>query len=142
MACKLTLSVLSEHQEGEIGDDWKYEIEAKLFCGGLKDDGTIAVSKHHLGSGETRELDDGEAELVLTGVEAGSECRLDLKLTASEVDILRNDVGTASRSITLSCPPQGESITRIEEISAGVTEAPANISTSVFTLKLQIRLDA
>ena len=139
---KLTLSVVSEHQEGDIGDDWKYELEAKLFCGGLKSDGTINVKKHNLASGETRELDEGEAAIELGGVEAGSDCRLDLKLTASEVDILRNDVGTASRSISLKIPAAGESSSQEEEISAGVTEAPANISTSVFTLKLRLELQA
>ena len=137
---KLTLSVVSEHQEGEIGDDWKYELEAKLFCGGLKSDGTIHVKKHNLGSGETRELEAGEAAIELGGVDPSSECRLDLTLTATEVDILRNDVGTASRSITLNFPGAGETASQEEEISAGVTEAPANISTSVFTLKLRLDL--
>ena len=34
MACKATISLLSESQEGTIGDDWRYSLEAKIFGAG------------------------------------------------------------------------------------------------------------
>ena len=43
MGCKVTMSLVSERQDGPIGDDWKYEVEAKVFNEGLKGKGTISV---------------------------------------------------------------------------------------------------
>ena len=36
MALKVTVSVLSETQEGDVGDDWKFELNVKIFNEGLK----------------------------------------------------------------------------------------------------------
>ena len=52
MGCNVTMTVLSEHQEGYIGDDWKYTITVKAFNEGLKGMGAIDVPKHAL-AGDT-----------------------------------------------------------------------------------------
>ena len=41
MAFKVTISVLSESQEGDIGDDWKFDLAVKVFNEGLKGEGHI-----------------------------------------------------------------------------------------------------
>jgi len=51
MAFKVTISVLSESQEGDIGDDWKFELNAKVFNEGLAGEGVIKVKKHNLPAG-------------------------------------------------------------------------------------------
>jgi|GEM_PF-6205669 len=48
MAFKVTVSVLSEGQEGDIGDDWRFELNVKAFNEGLKGAGTLKIKKHHL----------------------------------------------------------------------------------------------
>ena len=55
MACKVNMSLLTESQEGNIGSDWKYTVEAKVFNEGLKGTGSISVAKHILKSGTTQE---------------------------------------------------------------------------------------
>ena len=54
MEGKVTLSVLKESHEGNAGNDWKYQIEAKVFNRGLKGQGLIKVAKHNLPSGVTQ----------------------------------------------------------------------------------------
>ncbi|MEM1412485.1 MAG: hypothetical protein AAGH19_09005, partial [Pseudomonadota bacterium] len=55
MGCKVTMSLVSERQDGPIGDDWKYEVQAKVFNEGLKGKGQIKVAKHNLPGGQTVE---------------------------------------------------------------------------------------
>ena len=55
MACKVTMTLLTESQQGNIGDDWKYTLEAKVFNQGLKGKASISVPKHKLSSGATQE---------------------------------------------------------------------------------------
>ena len=56
MACTLPVTLISESQDGDIGDDWRYELEVKNFSGGLTDDATISVPKHQLSPGATIEV--------------------------------------------------------------------------------------
>ena len=72
MNCKLTLSLISESQEGNVGDDWKYDVVAKVFQDGLKGEGGISVPKHTLESGAVREPF-GEPDPVVL-FEGGQEC--------------------------------------------------------------------
>ncbi len=51
MTCKLTMTLISEHQEGNCGNDWKYDLDAKVFHEGLKGEGRVSVPKHTLDAG-------------------------------------------------------------------------------------------
>ncbi len=31
MSCRLTMTLISESQEGNIGEDWKYELDVKVL---------------------------------------------------------------------------------------------------------------
>ncbi len=142
MTAKVTFSLISERQDGNIGDDWKYEVEAKVFNQGLKGKGTISVKKHSLDSGFTMEPHGAPDALELGAGDAGSELKIWLKLIATEVDLFRNDVGESDLNFTLNCPGPGEDPIAVEkEISCGVTEKPvvAN-NTSIF--KVVVRLVA
>ena len=54
MGSTLTLRLISESQEGVIGDDWKYVLHAKVYNEGLTGEGSIDVKKHTLDSGQTQ----------------------------------------------------------------------------------------
>lgn len=140
MTSKVTFSLLSERQDGDIGDDWKYEVEAKIFNQGLKGKGTISVKKHNLDSGITMEPSGSPEALELGAGDAGSELKIWLKLIATEVDLFRNDVGESDLNFTMHLPQSGEDPIVLEkEISCGVTEKPvvAN-STSIFTVVVRL----
>ena len=141
MTCSLTMTLISEHQEGECGDDWKYDVSVKVFNEGQKSEGVISVPKHTLRVGVV-EKSHGQPEplIVFTG-ECLSELLVKMNLTATEVDLFVNDVGEASMEFKLECPGSlGGSIMKEVEISAGVREAPVFLNKdSVFTV--QVRFD-
>jgi len=140
MAGKVTLSVLSERQEGKIGDDWRYTVEAKVFNQGLKGKGLIKVAKHNLASGVTMEPHGSPDALVLDAGEPGSELKIFLKLVATEVDMFRNDEGESELNFTMPCPRPGDAPFAFEkEISCGVTEKPIVAdNTSIFTVNVRL----
>ena len=142
MAGKVTFSLLSERQEGKIGDDWRYEVEAKIFNGGLKDKGVIKVEKHNLASDVTMEPHGSPDAMILEAGDAGSELKVWLRLVATEVDLFRNDTGESELNFTIACPAAGEAPLVVEkEISCGVTEKPIVAdTTSIF--KVLVRLVA
>jgi hypothetical protein len=135
------MTLISEHQEGECGDDWKYDVAVKVFNEGLKSEAVVSVPKHTLRVGVV-EKPHGQPEplTVFTG-ECLSELLVRMNLTATEVDLFVNDVGEASMEFKLACPgPLGGSVTKEVEISAGVREAPVFLNKdSVFTV--QVRFD-
>ena len=141
MTCSLTMALLSEHQEGECGDDWKYEVGVKVFNQGLKGEAVISVPKHTLAAGAVKRPHGlPEPLLVFTG-DCLTELLVKMNLTATEVDMFINDVGKASMEFKLECPGRvGGSVTKEIEISAGVREAPVFLNRdSVFTV--QVRFD-
>lgn len=140
MTAKVTFSVVSERQEGNIGDDWRYEVETKVFNQGLKGKGTIKVAKHSLASGVTMEPHGSPDPLVLDAGEGSSELKIWIKLIATEVDLFRNDSGESDLNITMNCPSPGENPIAVErEISCGVTEKPVVAdNTSIFTVKVRL----
>jgi hypothetical protein len=142
MSGKVTVSVLSERQDGKIGDDWKYDLEVKIFNQGLKGKGSISVAKHALASGVKMVPHGAPPALELNAGEAGSELKVWLKLVATEVDMFRNDSGESELNFTLACPRPGEAPLVMEkEISCGVTEKPVVAdNTSIF--QLVVRLEA
>ncbi|MDX1379663.1 MAG: hypothetical protein R3233_01015 [Xanthomonadales bacterium] len=140
MACSMTLTLVSETQKGDIGNDWKYTLEAKLYSGALTGQGSVSVPKHTLDSGEQREPPGPPEPLVIEAGPPGGESRVELRLVATEVDLLRNDSGEAATSLTMRCPNAGEPpVVEEHEISVGVSEAPAYTKSAV--LKIRVRLE-
>ncbi len=141
MPCTMTMSILSESQEGDIGDDWKYSLQAKIYSGALQGQDTIDVKKHSLTSGTTQEPPGPPAAAVIPAGENGAEIKVDLKLMASEVDFLKNDTGEKSVTFSMICPAVGaEPVVDEREITAGVTEAPTGLGNAVLTLKIRMVL--
>ncbi|NNE05527.1 MAG: hypothetical protein HKO64_09510 [Xanthomonadales bacterium] len=140
MAGTVTVSVLSERQDGKIGDDWKYDLEVKVFNEGLKGKGQINVPKHNLADGVTVEPHGNPDPLVLDAGEPGSELKIWMKLVATEVDLFQNDQGESDLNFTMPCPNPGDApIVFEKEISCGVTEKPVVAdSTAIFTLEVKL----
>lgn len=141
MACTLTLSLISESQEGTVGDDWKYELEAKVYSGALTGEGTVSVAKHTLASGDTQPPPGPPEPLVIAAGECGDEIQIHLRLKASEVDLFRNDVGENSVSFSMRNPNAGGGpIVEQKTITVGVTEMPAQTSSAEFQLTVELKL--
>ena len=126
MTCKLTMTLVSEHQEGDCGEDWKYDLDVKVFHEGLKAKAGSVYRKHNLVAGSVKEpYGSPEPQVVFAG-ECLTELLVRMELTATEVDLFVNDVGKASKDITIECPgPHGDKVTKEVDIAAGVREAPA-----------------
>lgn len=138
MKGKVTISVLSESHEGNAGNDWKYQLEAKVFNRGLKGRGVINVEKHDLPSGTTQAPPGPPAPVEMPAGDCGKEIKIKLRLEACEVDLFRNDVGVTDIDLYLACPePGAEPLIHEREISAGVSDSGRD---SVVTLKLRLVL--
>ena len=143
MACKITISLLSESQEGTIGNDWKYSIEAKIFSGALTGKGTIKVPKHRLDSGKPQVPPGPPEVLVLPAGEAGAAIRVDLRFKVAEVDLFKNDTGEMPTSFKLACPPVGgAAVVEEREVSIGVEEEPSGIGHAIFKLAYRVTLES
>ena len=136
------MTLLSESQEGECGDDWKYVVEAKVFSEGLKGEGRISVPKHSLAVGATEPPFGNPGPEVIYSGDCLTELLVRLHLTATEVDLFMDDVGTASMEFKMECPGPGVStISKEVDITAGVREAPAILNKhSVFTVSAKFEL--
>lgn len=143
MAFKVTISVLSESQEGDIGDDWKFDLSAKIFNEGLKGEGRIKVKKHNLPAGMVQDPPGPPEPLELPGGDADGEILVRLSLTATEVDLFQNDSGTVESDLNCPCPTEEDRITAHQtEMSVGVRESPGFLNqVAVFTLKLRIVIE-
>ena len=142
MTCKLVMTLLSESQEGECGEDWKYDVEVKVFNEGLKGGGKISVPKHVLPvHAHEPPFGNPAPEIVYAG-DCLTELLIRLHLTATEVDLFMNDVGHASMEFKIACPGPGvKSVTKEVDITAGVREAPAILNKdSVFTVGIRFEL--
>ncbi len=104
MGCKVTFSLLSESQEGNIGNDWKYVVTVKVFSQGLVGQGKIKVRKHQLDSGDTKSPHGDPAPLVIDVGDYSGELKVGFSLTATEVDLFINDSGTIDKTVTVNCP--------------------------------------
>jgi hypothetical protein len=143
MAFKVSISVLSESQEGDIGDDWKFDLSVKVFNEGLQGEGRIKVKKHNLQAGVIQDPPGPPAPLVLPAGEADGQILVRLSLTATEVDLFQNDSGTIESDLTCPCPTEEDRITAHQtELSVGVRESPGFLNqVAVFTLKLRIVIE-
>lgn len=140
MACRLIMTLLTESQQGNIGDDWKYDLEAKVFSEGLKGTGTIRVKKHTLASGATQEPPGPPAPVEIPAGSGGVELMIRLTLIATEVDFFKSDTGETQVNFHMPAPSPGTPpIVRETEVSVGVRESPGLIDeTAVLTLKLRL----
>lgn len=142
MACKLIMTLISEAQKGECGDDWAYNLEVKVFNEGLKGEDSVSVPKHTLKSGEVKKPFGDPAPLELYRGECNSGLQVKMELTATEVDMFVNDVGKASKEISIECPGAGgHPVTREVDIVADVQEAPRILNkNAVFTLRVRFSI--
>ena len=142
MGCKVTMSLLNERQDGEIGDDWRYSVHARVFNDGIKGEGTIAVAKHSLPSGVTQETPDSVESAVMEAGDCGSSIMVRIEVDAAEVDFLFHDEGYSSTDVEMACPGEGSAaISEDVEVSVGVTES-GGVGGDSAVLKLGIRLVA
>ena len=143
MSCRGSMSLISETQEGNVGDTLKYDLEAKVFCQGLKGEATVSVPKHQLSAGEVTRPHTEPDPVVLFEGDCEDELLLRLKLRVTEIDLLINDVGEASKDIRLEKPIHGKSeICHDFDIAAGVRESPGILNkNAVFTLRLRILVE-
>ena len=143
MAFKVTVSVLSESQEGDIGDDWKFRLSVKVFNEGLKGEGEIKVKKHNLPAGVVQDPPGPPEPLVLPAGEGEGNILIRLSLTATEVDLFQNDSGTVESDLTCPVPTAADRISAHQtELSVGVRESPGFLNqVSVFTLRLRIVIE-
>lgn len=146
MACRITISLVSESQEGTIGNDWKYSLEAAIFGTGanqaLIDQGTISVPKHRLDSGKTQAPPGPPKALVLSAGEAGGGILVDLRIKVREVDLFQDDTGEMHTSFKMTCPAAGgEPAVEEREVSIGVEEEPSGIGHAVFKLAYRVTLE-
>ncbi len=143
MASQITIQLLTETQEGTIGNDWKYALEAKIFSGRILGEGTVKVPKHTLESGERREPPGPPEPLVLPAGEPGGKIRVELWLAAEEVDLIQNDKGDVKTTVKLSCPASGgRPVIEERELSVGITEQPAGIGTAIFKLAYRMTVES
>jgi len=142
MTCKLTMTLISESQQGECGDDWKYDLEVQVFHEELLGKGLISVPKHILESGAVREPHGAPLPVVLYEGECIGELQLKMHLTATEVDLFVNDVGKINKEISIESPlPGTHKTTKEVDIATKVLEAPRILNKSaVFTLRVRFTL--
>jgi hypothetical protein len=143
MAFKVTISVLSESQEGDIGDDWKFELNVKTFNEGLIGEGMIKVKKHHLPAGVVQDPPGLDEPLMLPAGEGEEQILVRLHLKATEVDLFQNDTGIVESDLNCPCPSEQERISAHQtELSVGVRESPGFLNqVAIFTIKLRIVIE-
>jgi len=143
MACSLTMTLISEQQVGNCGEDWKYSLDVEVLHEGMKGAGLVRVPEHQLESGIVKEpFGAPESQLLYKG-ECLTELLVRIRLTAIEVDLFFNDVGKASEDVVIQCPgPAGHKVTREVDISAHVRETPGflNKRCADFTVRLRFTL--
>jgi hypothetical protein len=138
MEGKVTLSVLKESHEGNAGNDWKYQLEAKVFSRGLKGQGVIKVGKHDLPSGVTQTPPGPPAAVEIPISDCSDEIKIKIRLEAVEVDLFRNDVGLTDIDLYLKFPgPGAEPLVHDRDISVGVSDSGWD---SVVTIRVRLVL--
>lgn len=142
MTCTLTMMLISETQEGNVGEDWKYSVAVRAIDGDQEGKGSISVPKHVLPSGDVQAPHGTPGPVTIFHGECAKGFLLRMKLTATEVDMFMNDVGTAEKDLRIDCPgPGGGKVTKEVDIAAGVRESPGILpQTAVFTVRVRFTL--
>ena len=142
MSCTLTMTLISESQEGNIGEDWKYDLDVKVSTAGQKGQGKVKVPKHNLPSGEIREPHGSPPAQVIFSGDCVGELKVGMRLVATEVDMFVNDVGKVSKDLVIQCPGvAGTTLTRDCDIDVVVREMPRILpQKALFTLRVRFTL--
>jgi len=142
MSCRLTMTLISELQEGNVGEDWKYDLDVEVLCDGVVGQGSFKVPKHNLPSGVVRAPHGTPAPQVLYTGDCEGELLLRSHLTATEVDVFVNDVGKIQKDLVIECPgPAGGTVTKEVDIAVPVHEMPAFLPQKAeFTLRVRFNL--
>jgi len=141
MGCKIGVSILSERVDGDIGDDWEYDVEVRISDQSESQSGRIGVERHTLTPGVTRELP-GTHTTELDGGPCGSDAQLELHLQAREIDWVFSDVGNHKTTISVACPgPGAEPLEISREVAVRVEEKPLVLGGAA-TLILMVRITA
>ncbi len=142
MDCTITFSLLSESLTGDIGEDWEYKVEARVFNPGLTGAGVVTVREHKLSPGTTQPIPASIESIVLPAGPCNTGPVVELILQAREIDWLIDDGGSSLIRVPLECPGPGGPSNIIEpEISVRVREVPS-IRRRFATLRVQVRLVA
>ena len=142
MDCAITFSLLSESLAGDIGEEWEYSVEARVFNPELTGAGVITVAEHRLRPGTSKPIPAFIESIVLPAGPCNTGPVVELILRARELDWLIDDDGSNLIRVPVECPGPGGPSNIIEpEISARVREVPS-IRGRFATLKVQVRLVA
>jgi len=142
MECKITFSLVLESLVGDIGDDWEYSVQAKVFNPGLTGAGTIGIPEHQLAPGRSQPPPGAGQSVVIPAGACGTGPRVELTVNATEVDWLIDDHGSNVIVVPMECPgPGGPPFTIQPEISVVVRESPRFFGGSA-TLKVKVSLVA
>ena len=141
MACTISVSLVSEHVDGHIGDDWEYSVTAEVFNPESAGSGRLDVPRHKLAPGSVQ-LPPNQRTLTRPASADGGTVQVALTLRAKEVDWVFSDVGEHTMRIELKCPGAGEDPVTVErEISAHVEEKPRVLGGSA-NLIVKVRVSA
>lgn len=142
MTCKLTMTLISESQQGNIGEDWKYDLDVKVRSGDQEGRGSVSVPKHNLPSGPIREPHGSPTPLVVFTGECTDALEVKMRLVATEVDVFINDVGKLSKDLRIECAgPARGTVTKELDLAVGVRESPPIFpKKAVFTLRVRFTL--
>ena len=144
MAFKVTVSILSETQEGDVGDDWKFELNVKIFNEGqVTDEGIFKVKKHTLTAGTVQDPPGPPAPITLKAGDGENHILVRFNLKATEVDLFQNDTGIIESDLTCPCPSAEDRISAHQtDLSVAVRESPGFLNqVAIFTLKLRVVIE-
>jgi hypothetical protein len=140
--CAITLSLLSESLTGNIGEDWEYSVEARVFNPELTGTGVVNVPEHKLSPGATQPIPESIESIVLPAGPCNTGPVVELILQAREIDWLIDDNGSNLIRVPVECPGPGGPSSIIEpEISVRVREVPS-IRGRFASLRVRVRLVA
>jgi len=124
MACTISVSLLSEHVDGNIGDDWQYSLEVEVFNPESTGTGRLEVENHKLTPGVTQ-VPANQRTIVIPAGHCDATAAVKLTLTAAEVDLVFSDSNESTSEISVRCPGEGSRpLTFEREVSVHVEEKP------------------
>lgn len=140
MACKISFSLVLESLTGDIGDDWEYSVQAKVFNSALTGAGGISIPEHRLTPGTSQQPPGPVQVIEIPAGDCGTGPRVELTVTATEVDWAVDDHGSNVMVVPMECPGPGGPAFIIEpEIAVRVREAPRFLGgVAVFRVKVRL----
>ena len=141
MACTITISLVEESVEGDIGDDWTYSVAATVYdaADAILGSGRIAVPEHILKPGASQPPPQPAGVKIFAG-ECDARVHVELVLQAAEVDWLVDDPARQKILVPLECPGAGKApVTTEATISVKVRESPQVLrGEAVFNVTLRL----